>query len=440
MSTIELYQGEPAQSPEFAVVPESQELQEPGRKKVIVEGVFGANARNMYPALARLAMDDKHDVYGTDIAIRDDLNLPIPRDHVFMTNTEEGLEQLESLLTEDEEGNTVAYLSLIPELHVRYIEKYLDAYAKGQIEFFVVPKPVVMTLEERYQVGTKMQEAIAARKQWAESIGRPDLAQPHETPMWVHEHYQHKKAWRTLFEQLGPVAERLGRLESLQISVEESQTVESEGRVKAFGKGALADLGAHVISMALDTSYGINNAKDGKWRMSSPKDVTVQRVRYSDSELEEGVETGFVIHGTPQITARNGTETHDVDITLMGGKGLIDHKEARLTFIHPESGERNEIVVDLRKNALTVLPDAVKDLFPVTEFADKFDDNGYGKTIYLGLNGDGPEDHFQHAGQAFVVTRWEHRLAELGIGNLLEYDRDPSVLLKDLGKMGLQAA
>ena len=102
-------------------------------------------------------------------------------------------------------------------------------------------------------------------------------------------------------------------------------------------------------------------------------------------------------------------EDHDVSFTWSGGKGLVDKKEAILTFLHPDTGERSMVAVDLRANTLSV-PDAVSDLFPETQF----DDNGYGYVVEYGLNGGDPRRSFQSLAEAEVVTKWQHVLANQG--------------------------
>lgn len=407
---------------------------------VVIAGIAGANAQHMYRAIGHLA--EQHPVYGTEYRVPDHMRdaMPVPMDRVFLTNTGEGQQQLDDLL---EEGVHAVYLSLIPKLHVSEIVKYLDYYARGKLDFIVIPKPAVSNLEERRIVQKALWEAKAARKEWADSIGRPELAKPTTSPIFVHEHYQRKEAWTAMFEQLDEVTNILGRLESVNISIEEAKTIESEGRVAAFGSGALEDLGPHALSLMLDVAYATN--KTSRYAMSNRPETTVQRLRYADSQMPEGAETGFVVRGTTQLQDHQQGETHDVNFTLSGGKGAIDQKEVRLTFVRQNSEgveERQTVVVDLQRNQFTELPDGIHHIFP-EEVQQQFDDNGYRDSVWEGLNGGDPDKSFQHWNQARIVIDWLGRLTMQGRENSLivyERERDASALTHRLGSMAVQPA
>lgn len=190
----------------------------------------------------------------------------------------------------------------------------------------------------------------------------------------------------------------------MAIDIQERRTAEEEGRVAAFQGGALEDLGPHVISLGLDVQSSINTTQ--RYKIPSRSQTSVERFRYVDSDLPEGVETSFIVRGTTTITDEERGEDHNVTFTWSGGKGLVDKKEAILAFVHPDTGERSLVVVNLRANTLTV-PESASDLFPQTQF----DDNGYGYVVESGLNGGDPRRSFQSLQEAEIVTKWQHVLA-----------------------------
>lgn len=387
------------------------------RDTVLIVGAAGANARHMDGAVRRLVAE--HPVHGVDLRIPDDPEFPIPRENMHIVGTPEANGDQEVLELIKSGVVRAVYLSLVPSMHVQEIVKYLCHVGEGLIDFLVVPKPAVSNLEERREVEIALREARARLR--ARTAGEAAL-RSERSLLYVHEHYQRKEAWDTLRQHLGEVSKHLGRLESVTIGIEEAATAEGEGRVKAFERGAMDDLGPHTMSMALDVAHSLNT--DRAYTVSSrPHATTVQRYRYADSELPEGVETAFTVHGTTTITdhQRDG-ETHNVDFTMRGGKGLINKKEATLTFIHPDTGKRSIVAVNLRTNELFV-PDEVSSLFPPTTFSD----NGYGKIVLDGLNGGDPDISFQHWSQARVVTKWGVDLAELGQGQLVIHERGLSL-------------
>lgn len=133
------------------------------------------------------------------------------------------------------------------------IEEFLPYVGRGLVDFVVVAKPAVQNIDEMHRVDTAVSEA------------KEDLAQLRGVPtdkldpiLYVHEHYKEKGPWNALRKRLGAVASRLGRLESVHLSIEESQTIEDENRLDAFAGGAWEDLGPHVVSLALDIQSAVN--------------------------------------------------------------------------------------------------------------------------------------------------------------------------------------
>jgi len=364
------------------------------RDTVIIVGA-GQNTAHMSESIARLSEEHPVHVFEVNTPLID-----VAPDHLHYTNTEQGRRSSEALLGSG--AVHAAYLSVIPMLHEPMLNTYLTHAGEGRLDFVVLPKPFAQSVEELRKMRGMLRDAVARRQELD-----PDY-NPEANPMlFIHEHYKEKGAWHELREQLNKVTERLGRLESVDIDIQEARTAEDEGRVAAFQGGALEDLGPHVISLGLDVQSSINTTD--RYAIPNRSTTSVERFRYEDSDLPEGVETSFIVHGQTNIVDTERKEVHDVTFTWRGGKGLVNKKDATLIFVHPETGERSAIVVDLRANTLAV-PDAVRDLFPVTEF----DDNGYGYSVESGLNGGDPHRSFQHISEAEIVTKWQQALRNQG--------------------------
>jgi hypothetical protein len=360
---------------------------------VLIVGA-GDNVRNMEVAVGAVAARRNLQVFERRTPL-----IPVSPDHLHLTNTEEGRRSAAALL--GSKTVDVALLSLVPQYHESALTEYLGYAGDGDIRRIVIPKPLVQDVDELRRVRRAHKAAIARRQQIDPSYD------PETDPMIrVHEHYRDKGSWRAYCEQHEHVSERLGRLESASIDIQEAQTAEDEGRVLAFSGGALEDLGPHAISLGLEMQSLINSA--GRYTIADRSSTSVERFRYEGSELPEGVETGFVIRGTTPIRDNQRNETHSVDFAWCAGKGLVDKKEVRLTFVHPDTGVRSVVIIDLKTNRLTV-PDVIKDLFPVTEF----DDNGYGHSIEVGLS-EGIHQSFQPLSEAETVVIWQQALRNQG--------------------------
>jgi predicted dehydrogenase len=364
------------------------------RDTVVIVGA-GQNTAHMGDSIARLSLEHPLHVFEVSQPLID-----VNTDRLHMTNTEEGHRSAEALL--GSRAVHAVYLSVIPLLHKPLLDKYLGHAGENEIDFVVLPKPFAQNVQELRDMRSMLRAAIARRQEIDPSYN------PEASPMlFIHEHYKEKGAWHELRERLNQVTGRLGRLESVDIDIQEARTAEDEGRVAAFQGGALEDLGPHVISLGLDVQSSINTTD--RYAIPNRSTTTVERFRYEDSELPEGIETSFIVHGQTAIVDQERGEAHSIDFTWRGGKGLVNKKDATLTFIHPDTGERSTIVVDLRANTLAI-PDAVRDLFLITEF----DDNGYGYSVESGLNGGDPHQSFQHIDEAAIVTKWQQALRNQG--------------------------
>lgn len=364
------------------------------RDTVVVVGA-GQNTAHMGDSIARLSQEHPLHVFEVSQPL-----IEVSPDNLHMTNTEAGYQSAEALL--GSRAVHAVYLSVIPLLHKPLLDKYLGHAGEDEIDFIVLPKPFAQNVQELRDMRSMLKDAIARRQQIDPSYN------PEIKPMlFIHEHYKEKGAWHELRERLNQVTAQLGRLESVDIDIQEARTAEDEGRVAAFQGGALEDLGPHVISLGLDVQSSINTTD--RYAIPNRSTTSIERFRYEDSDLPEGVETSFIVHGQTTLVDKERREVHDVAFTWRGGKGLVNKKDATLTFIHPDTGERSVIVVDLRANTLAV-PEGVRDLFPVTEF----DDNGYGYSVESGLNGGDPHQSFQHIDEAAIVTKWQQALSNQG--------------------------
>lgn len=365
------------------------------RRNTIVFVGAGQNTLHMDRSINRLEQD--HPVHVFEVG---EPLISVPTDRLHLTNTPEGYESSRRLLGSG--AVRAAYLSIIPALHAPILEEYLEYAAEGKLDYIVIPKPFARDVTEMRVMRAMIRAAETRRRQ-----NDPNY-DPKKNPLvLIHEHYQKKGAWDELCEQLSQVTSRLGRLESVAIDIQEERTAEEENRVAAFQGGALEDLGPHVISLGLDVQSSINTTD--RWYIPNRSDtLAFDRYRYQNSKLPKTVETSFIVRGQTTIIDKQRDEAHDVAFTWSGGKGLVNKKDATLTFIH-DTGERSVILVDLKANTLAV-PAAVSDLFPETEF----DDNGYGDVVVAGLNGGDPRRSFQSLEQAAVVTKWQQVLARQG--------------------------
>ncbi|HET6747336.1 MAG TPA: hypothetical protein VFH06_04490 [Candidatus Saccharimonadales bacterium] len=315
----------------------------------------------------------------------------VPHDVLYRLDEYEGRERADRALGTEAIS---AYLSLIPQMHVDAIKQHLRRVGKGLLGFVVVPKPAVRTISEMREVDDAIAEAEAERK--ANGIDADT------DPLYVHEHYVVKGAWKAMREKLGEVMDVLGRLESAVVTIEEARTVEGEGRVAAFEGGALEDLGPHVISIGLDVEQAFYASK--RYKNVGNATLSLERYKYADSVLPSEIETGFIVHGTTTIIDEQATIPermhYELPFRWQGGKGLDDKKCVRLDFVDPDTSERNTVVVDLQRNSLTI-PEAVEHLFEQTQFTD----NGYGEVVKSGLNGDTPEGSFQDWDTARKVVK-----------------------------------
>lgn len=369
------------------------------RDTVVIVGA-GQNTLHMGESIARLS--EEHPVHVVDI--KEPL-IPVDPDRLHLVNTQEGRESLDRLMGSG--AVRAVYGSVVPKLHESFLVEQLGNVGNGDVDFVVIAKPAVQTLEELWVVDAAMkaaQEKLSQQSDIEHDVGKSPV-------LYVHEHYKEKGAWHVLRERLGEVSDRLGRLQTATVNIQEARTVEEEGRVAAFAGGALEDLGPHVISLGLDVQSSINAT--GRYSIPNRSKTSVERFRYEDSDLPEGVETSFIVNGSTQIIDNDTGATNNLQFIWRGGKGLVDKKKATLEFIHPQTGERSIITADLRANTLDV-PESVKDLFPETEF----EDNGYGYVVEVGLNGGDPDRSFQSWEEARVVTKWGYHLARQGQGNM----------------------
>jgi hypothetical protein len=367
------------------------------RDTVVIVGA-GQNTAHMGESIARLAEEHPVHVFEVNPPL-----IPVSPDRLHLTNTEEGRESSQRLLGSG--AVHAVYLSVIPTLRAPMLEDLLEYAAEGKIDFIVAPKPWARDVPEMRIMRAMVRAAEARRKQIDPGYD------PKKNPLvYIHEHYKEKGAWHVLREQLNEVTDRLGRLESVTIDIQEARTAEQEGRVAAFQGGALEDLGPHVISLGLDVRSSINTTD--RYVMPGFSRTSLERFRYEGSDLPEDIETSFIAKVETTIIDKEYDETHDVAFTWSGGKGLVDKKDATLTFVRLDTDGkpvRSAINVDLRANTLTV-PELVEDLFPETEF----DDNGYGYVVESGLNGGDPSDSFQGLTEGELVTKWQQALASQG--------------------------
>lgn len=372
------------------------------KKKLLIIGP-GANANNLRKAPGGLSESDHHDIYYAGVSTAEPA-FEIEEGHLYEIDTEEGQDRMQRLLAD--KAFHATYDSTPEWLHKNNIVRGVGEIAEGHGNLYVVTKPVVENLEQARDVRAAL---IAADRRMQERLG--DAYDPEQKPSFllVHEHYLTKGAWHAIRMQLNDVCDLLGRLESAEVHIQEHRTAKEEGRAEVVGSGAFKDMGPHTLSLGLDVQEVINANPRGQFLITDKTKTDVDFIRHDDSGLPIGIETGFRIRGVTQVIDKTNADTHDLTFVWTGGKGLIDKKEVRLTFVHPDSGKRNTIVVDLIANKLDI-PNEVSHLFPTTQF----EDNGYGASVAAGLNGGNPRDHFQSYWAAEKVVLWGGKLTEKG--------------------------
>lgn len=375
----------------------------------------GDNFDNMRPAALRLAAE--HPVYLVEW--KDEPDFPVPREQKFLVSNHEEDDALHELL--DSGAVSIGYVGLPPGMHERVLIEHLGRIGEGAMRHIVATKPVVPDVKSLKRLDAAVVDAYARRRET-----RPDLIDP---IIYVHEHYIEKGAWRALREQLPAISDRLGRLRSFTVNIEESQIIEGEHRgLDAFGDGALGDFLPHAISLALNAKEAINVSD--RYTITDQSETDVRTFRYADTQLSEEVPTGFIVKGGAYIVDSYDDSKHDIDFTWRAGKGLgeIDQKYAELSFEHPDTGVVSTIRVDFRNNLL-IVPDVIRDLF--TDVA--FTENGYGPIVEQGLNGGHPMNSFQPWEQARTVTKWMSLLErDAAAANAYVYDRRHNFTLQDL--------
>jgi hypothetical protein len=362
---------------------------------VVIVGA-GPNTEHLYEAGALPELMRTRPVF---VFEEGEPRIPTPDGQLINTRFQAGDPQTEALMRSG--GVHSMYLSVPPGAHLPLILYGLELAGEGFINRIVVPKPLVTSEEEARVVALAVRQAESRRRELG--IPMPRVGDEDKSFLYIHEHYQRKASWYEFRKQLAEVSNRLGRLQSVSIGIEEAVTIEEEGRQRAFAGGALEDLGPHVTSDVFDVAYAINEG--GRYSVSNQSETWVERFRYEGSELPEDVATGFIVHGTSPIVDNERGERHEVEFTLLGGKGVSNRKEAVLTFVDPETGEESTVTVDLKKNRIIIPPeldDKIGDLFPQTEFTE----NGYGPITLTGLNGGDPDLSFQHPSQARIATKW----------------------------------
>jgi predicted dehydrogenase len=410
---------------------------EPRQAILVVGG--GENTKHMGKALREV---DEISSYSVHVSEVKEPLIPVEPEQLHRVDTSEGKTSLDGLIKSGEVR--VAYGSLVPSMHLAFLEKYLQHVGEGLIDFVVIAKPAVQNLEELRAVNEAVRKAEAQLR-----LRYGDDYDFKENPiLFVHEHYAEKGAWRSVRENLGEATKHLGRLRNVTINIEEAQTAKGEGREAAFAGGAIEDLGPHLISVALDIESSINGSKLYKIN-NSDIETWVKRVNHDGSGMS--AETGVIIRGQTEILDLSDIQEdgrpkrHKVNFVWRGGKGLINRKEAVLEFerIDPETGKlkSEKITVNFSGNTLEV-PESVRHLFPQT----KFDDNGYGDVVKNGFSSGNPEEHFQSWPAAQKVTKLAHHFARQGQGDLAIHPQGVSleslqeVYWKDLGLLAIGAA
>jgi hypothetical protein len=365
----------------------------PGRRTLIVGG--GYNSLHMYE-------NGGLDHVDYDVADIAEPRLPVAEDRLHIVDTPEGQAELIKLV----EAGTFrsVYGSVIPALHMEFIETYLEQVAAGNVEFVVVSKPAVETLEEMIAVDMILKNAVEAVQ---ERLGN-DYDAAKNPLLLIHGHYSVKGAWRAFENQLPGLIEQLGRPVSMAINIQEAKT--DDDRVGALSGGIIRDLGTHASTLAQAAFERINET--GRYRISNSGDTEIRRFRHEDSKItDETVETGFIVKRRSTLTSHEeGDEatTHSFDIYAGAAKGTHNRKDVIFTF--EKNGVQTEVTMNLSTNTLDV-PDSAAYLFPVTQY----DDNGYGHIVEEGFNGDTPSKSFQSWEKNRNIIKWVAFLGRLGL-------------------------
>lgn len=383
-------------------LPASRDREEPEttpsqrRDAVVIIGA-GNNTKNMERSVANLAVQHPVHVFEVNEPL-----IPVQPDHLHMTNTEEGRRSASQLLGSGAVHAT--YLSTVAWVRKDLIPQHVDLAARKVIDFTVTTKPVAEDLPTAFKLRDTVRAAEEYRKQLDPSYD------PEVDPLiYVHEHYREKGAWHALREQLGHIVDTLGRVESMAISIQEARPMAGESEIE----GTFMDLSPHTISLTLDMQAAINTSE--RYRVPNRSTTSIERFRHEGSELGENIDTGFIVRGQNTMVDTQRGKSHDVDFIWYAGKCLIDKKDIVITFVHPDTGERSTITVDLIKNSLSV-PTAVSHLFPISEIDEhgyghcSFEDNGYGFSVESGLNGGDPHRSFQSLDEAIIVAKWQQAL------------------------------
>jgi hypothetical protein len=395
------------------------------RDAILLIGAGGDNALHLAQSFGNLrgaGGRPKHSVHAVDLKPGTEAKVPYDCYYQVAPDGAEKSEddrRLEELI---ESGKIHAvYLSLVPNLHVKEVLKYLDYVKASKIDFVVVPKPAVRDVGEMRQVDAKIKEIKEHRQRTIPGYDPGD-----DQFLFVHEHYIGKGAWAELRENLSDVTHRLGRLRNVVFNISEARTVEAEGRIPAFAGGALEDFFPHVASLGLDVQKAVNQTdrycipnhhpdqtvevETAHYELSEDS-RTPEEVGNGDDRLDPNVDTGFRVGIRTKVYDKVDDSWHDLKIKWVAGKGLAEDKKEALLEFESLEGVRSIVHVDLLHNTLTV-PRSVADLFDIErdettcKYVAQYEDNGYGYSVERGLNGDDPRKRFQSWQEARVITKW----------------------------------
>lgn len=414
------------------VVADGQQLYRQIGEAAACDVVFfgaGDNLRNMLPAVERLSNCHRvHLVEWDTVPEFEDAKLAIPRDQIFLVALEEERHRLHQLLDSGAVG--IGYIGLPPNKHEEVAEEHLQRIGEGVMRHLILTKPIVEDMKALRRLRAAVGAAYARRRET-----RPELD---DEIIYVHEHYIEKGAWRALRERLPEAVGKLGWLRKFTANIEEAQTIESENRgIDAFGDGAVADFGPHVISLALTAKEAIN--KSERYFIADRSSTETRAFRYADADprLPEHAPTGFIVKGNATIVDKQSGSAHDMEFTWRAGKGLgtEDKKYVTLEFENPDTGVVSTIKVDLRNNVLEFsdeVPDEVRDLFSGFYSTE----NGYGPIVERGLNGNHPRYSFQPFDQGVAAAKWMFALEGQATKVASHsYDRTKQPSLEDMEAM-----